>query len=185
MSPPLAGVRVLDLSSEIAGPYCTKLLADAGADVVKVEPPEGDWGRAIGRRHGDFSAYAVAFNRGKRSAAVDLKRPEGREVVARLVARADVVVENNRPGVLARYMGLSAAAVTNRLNHLEERGLVRRLPDATDRRGIQVEPAEVQVGLAAHAEAELGAGAHNEAYRGRPDDRPQCARACSRCRYAR
>jgi len=70
----------------------------------------GVWGRAIGRRHGDFSAYAVAFNRGKRSAAVDLKRPEGREVVARLVARADVVVENNRPGVLARY-GLDEASV--------------------------------------------------------------------------
>ena len=58
---------------------------------------------ASGKRHGDFSAYAIAFNRGKRSVAIDLKRPEGREVVAQLVARADVVIENNRPGVLARF----------------------------------------------------------------------------------
>jgi len=100
---PYEGLRVVDLSQGVAGPHCGMLLALYGADVVKVEPPDGDWGRGIGRRHGDFSAYGVAFNRGKRSAAIDLKRPEGRALVARLVARADVVVENNRPGVLARF----------------------------------------------------------------------------------
>jgi crotonobetainyl-CoA:carnitine CoA-transferase CaiB-like acyl-CoA transferase len=97
------GLRVVDLSQGVAGPHCGMLFALHGADVVKVEPPEGDWGRAIGKRHGDFSAYGVAFNRGKRSVAVDLRRPEGRDVAARLAARADVVIENNRPGVLARH----------------------------------------------------------------------------------
>ena len=100
---PYEGLKVADLSQGVAGPHCGMMLALNGADVVKVEPPEGDWGRGIGRRHGDFSAYNVAFNRGKRSLAVDLKRPEGRDVVAALVARADVVVENNRPGVMARF----------------------------------------------------------------------------------
>ena len=100
---PYEGLKVVDMSQGVAGPHCGMLFALYGADVVKVEPPDGDWGRAIGKRHGDFSAYAVAFNRGKRSLALDLKRPEGRELVARLVARADVVVENNRPGVLARH----------------------------------------------------------------------------------
>ena len=102
-TPAYEGLRVVDLSQGVAGPHCGMLFALNGADVVKVEPPEGDWGRGIGKRHGDFSAYGVAFNRGKRSLALDLKRPEGREVAARLVARADVVVENNRPGVLARF----------------------------------------------------------------------------------
>ena len=101
--PAYAGLRVIDLSQGVAGPHCGMLFALHGADVIKVEPPDGDWGRGIGKRHGDFSAYAIAFNRGKRSVAIDLKRPEGREVVAQLVARADVVIENNRPGVLARF----------------------------------------------------------------------------------
>lgn len=100
---PYEGLRVFDLSQGVAGPHCGMLLALNGADVVKVEPPEGDWGRALGRRYGDFSAYAMAFNRGKRSLALDLKRAEGRAVVERLVGRADVVLENNRPGVLARF----------------------------------------------------------------------------------
>ncbi len=97
------GLKVVDLSQGVAGPHCGMLFALHGADVVKVEPPEGDWGRAIGKRHGDWSAYAIAFNRGKRSVALDLRRAEGRDVAVRLVARADVVIENNRPGVLARY----------------------------------------------------------------------------------
>jgi crotonobetainyl-CoA:carnitine CoA-transferase CaiB-like acyl-CoA transferase len=97
------GLKVVDLSQGVAGPHCGMLFALHGADVVKVEPPEGDWGRAIGKRHGDWSAYGLAFNRGKRSLALDLRRPEGREIAARLVAAADVVIENNRPGVLARY----------------------------------------------------------------------------------
>jgi crotonobetainyl-CoA:carnitine CoA-transferase CaiB-like acyl-CoA transferase len=109
-SPAYEGLRVVDLSQGVAGPHCGMLFALHGADVIKVEPPDGDWGRAIGKRHGEFSAYGVAFNRGKRSLALDLRRPEGRDLVARLVARADVVVENNRPGVLARY-GLDYVSV--------------------------------------------------------------------------
>jgi len=100
---PYEGLKVIDLSQGVAGPHCGMLFALHGADVVKVEPPEGDWGRGIGKRHGDWSAYAIAFNRGKRSLALDLRRPEGREVVTQLAAKADVVIENNRPGVLARY----------------------------------------------------------------------------------
>ena len=78
---PYEGLKVVDLSQGVAGPHCGMLLALNGADVVKVEPPEGDWARSIGRCHGDFSAYGVAFNRGKRSLAVDLKRPESNEIV--------------------------------------------------------------------------------------------------------
>jgi crotonobetainyl-CoA:carnitine CoA-transferase CaiB-like acyl-CoA transferase len=100
---PYEGLKVVDLSQGVAGPHCGMLFALYGANVVKVEPPDGDWGRAIGKRHGDWSAYGIAFNRGKRSVALDLRRAEGRDVVAQLVARADVVIENNRPGVLARY----------------------------------------------------------------------------------
>ncbi len=87
---PYEGLRVVDLSQGVAGPHCGMLFALYGADVVKVEPPEGDWGRAIGKRHGDFSAYGIAFNRGKRSVALDLRRAEGREVAARLLTRTDV-----------------------------------------------------------------------------------------------
>ena len=104
------GLKVIDMSQGVAGPHCGMLFALHGADVVKIEPPDGDWGRAIGKRHGDFSAYGVAFNRGKRSLALDLRRPEGRAIVARMVARADVVIENNRPGVLARH-GLDYTSV--------------------------------------------------------------------------
>jgi crotonobetainyl-CoA:carnitine CoA-transferase CaiB-like acyl-CoA transferase len=101
--PAFEGLKVVDLSQGVAGPHCGMLLALNGADVVKVEPPEGDWGRAIGKRYGDFCAYFAAFNRGKRSLAVDLKQAAGLAVVRRLAAEADVVVENYRPGVLARF----------------------------------------------------------------------------------
>src|SRR5215472_9398224 len=80
---PYEGLVVVDLSQGVAGPHCGMLFALNGADVIKVEPPAGDWGRSIGRRYGDFSAYGVAFNRGKRSVAIDIKSPEGRELAAR------------------------------------------------------------------------------------------------------
>jgi crotonobetainyl-CoA:carnitine CoA-transferase CaiB-like acyl-CoA transferase len=97
---PLAGVRVLDLSRVLAGPYCTMLLADLGADVVKVERPDGgDITRAWGPPWaGGESTYYLSVNRGKRSIAVDLRDPDGLEVVRRLAADADVVVENFVPG---------------------------------------------------------------------------------------
>ncbi|MGE5596687.1 MAG: CaiB/BaiF CoA transferase family protein [Hyphomicrobiales bacterium] len=99
----LEGVRVLDLSRAVAGPYCTQILGDFGADVIKVEPPLGDMGRFAGlSRHGDSTTYFLSMNRNKRSIVLDLRQPEGREVLARLVGWADVLVENFRPGVLAR-----------------------------------------------------------------------------------
>lgn len=106
---PLAGVRVVDASTVLAGPYCTMLLADLGADVVKVEPLEGDATRGWGPPWvGDAAAgtqtaaYFLAINRNKRSLRLDLRRAEGAEVLRRLLARGDVLVENFRPGGLAR-----------------------------------------------------------------------------------
>ena len=107
----LRGVKVLDLSRVLAGPYCTQLLADLGADVVKVESPRGDDTRAWGPPWlGEESGYYLSVNRGKRSLAVDLKDPRGAAAVRRLAASADVVVENFKVGDLARY-GLDYAAV--------------------------------------------------------------------------
>ncbi len=108
MGLPLDGVRVVDLSQGAAGPVCTQLLGDFGADVIKVEPPEGEWGRQLGPPFytlPDGSQTAAAYmgmNRNKRSVVVDLKHPAGREVVLRLVDRADVFVESFRPGVAER-----------------------------------------------------------------------------------
>jgi crotonobetainyl-CoA:carnitine CoA-transferase CaiB-like acyl-CoA transferase len=95
---PLAGVRVVDLSRFLSGPFCTQLLADYGADVVSIESPRGRELSAPGARD---SYFFLSANRGKRSLALDVKQPAGREVLARLLARADVLVENFRPGVLA------------------------------------------------------------------------------------
>ena len=99
---PLAGIRVLDLSQGIAGPYCAMLLAQHGADVIKVEPPDGDWSRTLGVRYGDQTAFSVVGNLGKRSIALDLKQPADHAVLERLAGRADVFIEGFRPGVAAR-----------------------------------------------------------------------------------
>ncbi len=108
----LDGLRVVDLSRVLAGPLCTQMLSDHGADVVKVEPPAGDETRLLGPPwlpSGD-AAYFGALNRGKRAIAVDLSRPEGREVVLRLLEDADVLVENFLPGTLEKW-GLGWDAV--------------------------------------------------------------------------
>ena len=114
-APPLDGIRVVDLSRVLAGPYCTMMLADLGADVVKVErPDEGDETRGWGPPYaGGEAAYFLSVNRSKRSVAVDLKRPEGRALVLDLCTRADVVLENFRPGAAAR-LGLDASSVRER-----------------------------------------------------------------------
>jgi crotonobetainyl-CoA:carnitine CoA-transferase CaiB-like acyl-CoA transferase len=110
---PLAGIRVLDLTRVLAGPYCTMTLGDLGADVVKVEPAgTGDETRTWGPPfQGGESAYFLAINRNKRSVALDLKQPAGVDAARRLAARADVLVENFRPGVIDR-LGLGAAELT-------------------------------------------------------------------------
>jgi crotonobetainyl-CoA:carnitine CoA-transferase CaiB-like acyl-CoA transferase len=110
MQAPLHGIRVLDLSAVLSGPLATALLADQGADVVKVEPPGGDLSRRIGPAKGAMSAMFIAANRGKRSIVLDLKRADHVEVVRALAARADVLVENFRPGTMAR-LGLDPAAL--------------------------------------------------------------------------
>ena len=103
MSPPLAGVTVLDLSRILAGPYCTMLLGDLGAEVLKVEPPTGDDARGWGPPFAEGeSAYFLAVNRNKRSLCINLKHPSGRDVLRRLMEKADVLVENFRPGTLDR-----------------------------------------------------------------------------------
>jgi crotonobetainyl-CoA:carnitine CoA-transferase CaiB-like acyl-CoA transferase len=99
---PYAGLRILDLSQGVAAPHAGMLFAQYGADVVKVEPTAGDWVRGLGAAHGDHSALSITYNVGKRSIALDLKSPEGVEVVLRLADRADLVLESFRPGVVDR-----------------------------------------------------------------------------------
>ena len=103
MTRALDGVRVLDLTQVMAGPYCTMLLCDMGADVIKVEPPTGDSTRRMPGAVGTDSPSFNAVNRGKRGVVVDLKQAAGRDAVRRLAVSADVLVENYRPGVLARF----------------------------------------------------------------------------------
>lgn len=100
---PLAGVKVLDLSRVFAGPVAGRVLSDLGADVVKVEPPEGDITRLWGFKAAGLSTYFTQQNAGKRNVSIDLRAPGGPELVADLAAEADVMIENFRPGVMARY----------------------------------------------------------------------------------
>ncbi len=116
MPAPLAGLRIIELARILAGPWAGQTLSDLGADVIKVEAPEGDdtrrWGPPFIDREGDRSAaYFHATNRGKKSVTVDFRRPEGQETVRRLVAGADVVIENFKVGGLAKY-GLDYAALS-------------------------------------------------------------------------
>ncbi|MDX2158152.1 MAG: CoA transferase [Hyphomicrobiaceae bacterium] len=99
---PYEGIKVVDLSQGVAGPYCAYLLARHGAEVIKVEPLEGDWSRALGQRYGDHTAFSVAANLGKKSLAVDLKTEAGRRIVEQLIPSADVFLEGFRPGVIDR-----------------------------------------------------------------------------------
>ena len=101
---PLRGIRVLDLSRVLAGPYCTMVLGDLGADVIKVESPEGDETRTWGPPFAEGeSAYYLCVNRNKRSIVIDFKTEEGRAVINLLIRKSDVLVENFRPGTLSRF----------------------------------------------------------------------------------
>jgi crotonobetainyl-CoA:carnitine CoA-transferase CaiB-like acyl-CoA transferase len=104
------GLTVCDLSQGIAGPHATMLLAQFGANVIKVEPPDGDWGRKLGEQAGDHCAHSWHYNLGKRSLVLDLKRPDGRQILRDIVARSGVFVESFRPGVAER-LGFSYDAV--------------------------------------------------------------------------
>jgi crotonobetainyl-CoA:carnitine CoA-transferase CaiB-like acyl-CoA transferase len=134
---PLAGILVADCSTVLAGPYATMLLADLGADVIKVEPPEGDatrgWGPPwVGEGASRTAAYFLAVNRNKRSLRLDLKREAGRDVLRRLLARADVVAENQRSGGFARlgFDDATLGALNPRLIHLAISGYGASGPEA-------------------------------------------------------
>jgi crotonobetainyl-CoA:carnitine CoA-transferase CaiB-like acyl-CoA transferase len=105
-----SGIKVLDFTQGIAGPHSTMLLAQHGADVIKIDPLGGDWGRSMGALYGDHCAHSIAFNRGKRSIALDMKQPEALEITRKMAAECDVLVEAFRPGVMAKF-GLSYADV--------------------------------------------------------------------------
>lgn len=110
-----AGLKVIDLSGGVAGPSCAMMLAQHGADVIKVETPHngGDWSRILGRTYEDHSAFSLYGTLGKRSLALDLKTPEGKEVLWRLVKGADVFIEGFKPGTIQRY-GFGYDAVSAR-----------------------------------------------------------------------
>ena len=99
---PLAGIRIIDLSQIVSGPMAATMLADQGAEVIKVESPSGDPVRGMGPAKGDLSAMFIAVNRGKQGLSIDIKSPGGREILERLIATADVMIDNFRPGTMER-----------------------------------------------------------------------------------
>ena len=106
--PPLSGIRVVDFTRVIAGPFCTQILSDMGAEIIKIENPDGgdDTRKGAGPRAGGpagESHFFMTYNRGKKSVALDFTKPDGQKVVHRLFEKADVVIQNFRPGVLKRY----------------------------------------------------------------------------------
>jgi crotonobetainyl-CoA:carnitine CoA-transferase CaiB-like acyl-CoA transferase len=124
------GLKVLDLGQGIAAPYCGMLLAMHGAQVVKLEPPTGDWSRGLGKRYGDHTAMSAHFNRGKRGLALDMRAPAGRDIALKLAAAADIVIEGFRPGVAAR-LGLgyqTLAALNPRLLYVSVSGFGQEGP---------------------------------------------------------
>jgi crotonobetainyl-CoA:carnitine CoA-transferase CaiB-like acyl-CoA transferase len=131
-SRPLAGLTVLDLSQGIAGPSCGGLFSEYGARVIKVEPTHGDWMRPLGAGHDDMSASFLYYNRGKESLSLDIKAPGAVDTILKLAARADVLIENNRPGVSDRLgFGYDAIrAVQPKIIYLSVSGLGQTGPDA-------------------------------------------------------
>ena len=131
---PLDGLLVVDFSQGIAGPYCGRLMAEQGARVIKIEPPAGDWMRALGAGPEATSASALFYNLGKESVVLDLKAERGRERALALAARADVVIESGRPGVMDG-LGLGFEAVRARnagVVYLSVSGYGRTGPRAGD-----------------------------------------------------
>lgn len=107
----LSGIRILDMSRVMSGPFCTSMLADLGAEVIKVELPSiGDEGRGFGPHRDGESTYFMMLNRNKKSVTIDLRTPEGAEMIKSLARQFDVLVENFRPGIMEKY-GLSYAAI--------------------------------------------------------------------------
>ncbi len=131
---PLTGKLVLDLSQGIAAPYCGRLLAEHGARVIKVEPPGGDWVRQIGDGPGGQSVNFLYYSLGKESVTLDLKTPEGVATALRIAARADILLESARPGVMDRLgLGFDAVrAVSPQIQYLSVSGYGQTGPRAAD-----------------------------------------------------
>ena len=158
MSYPLSGIKVLDMSRVLAGPFAGRMLCDLGADVVKLEPPEGDVTRFFGRKIGNISGYYHQQNAGKRNISVNLSEPAGVDIVKSLVAQADVLIENFRPDVMGR-LGLSYETLTEinpRLIMLSISGFGADNPDS--RRAAYAPIVHAETGLVAR-QAEI-TGSH-------------------------
>ncbi len=128
---PFEGTRVLDFSQGIAGPHCGTLFALYGADVIKLEPPEGDWSRPLGTVIDEMSAMFVAYNQGKRGLVLDLRSEDGLAIARDLVRRSDIVIENFRPGVIDR-LGLgwtTLKEIQPKLIHVAVSGFGQSGPD--------------------------------------------------------
>ena len=111
---PLNGIKVLDLTQFLAGPFSTQIFADLGAEVIKLEAPTGDWSRTLPPHFvGNDSCYYLSINRNKEAVAIDLKKPEGLALVKKLADQCDIVMENFRPGVLDR-LGLTFEDLSSR-----------------------------------------------------------------------
>ena len=167
---PLAGIRVVDFTHIVAGPLCTQLLADGGAEIVKIEPPGGEWARNRGPRvptpdGGAISSYFAALNRGKQSVVLDLKTEAGRQVARDLVAGADICLWNFLEGTMER-LGLGLEVLRNDHPRLIT-AAITFLGD-TASIGLPARP-----GLAIVAEAESG---HTSLHR---DDGKARARRCA------
>ncbi|MGI9522133.1 MAG: CaiB/BaiF CoA transferase family protein [Hyphomicrobiaceae bacterium] len=135
MSGPLSGIRVIDLTSVVSGPVSAAILAEQGADVIKVETPTGDPIRRSRAQLGDFSPMFIACNRGKRSIALDLKKPEAAEVLWLLIDKADVLIQNFRPGAIER-LGYGEPEVRKRnsgIIYMSISGVGEKGPDAKKR----------------------------------------------------
>ncbi len=133
MSLPLAGIRVLDLTRVLAGPFCTMILSDLGAEVIKVEiPGTGDDSRAFGPFLNNRSLYFLSINRGKKSVSLNLKSPRGREILLGLIRQCDILVENYRPGVMDKLgLGYEALKEINpRLIYAASTGFGHTGPDS-------------------------------------------------------
>ena len=131
---PYRGLRVLDLGQGVASPYCAMLLAQYGAEIIKVEPPEGDWSRGLGQKlaNNTQTPMSLTFNRGKRALQLDLKRPEAKAILRSLALKADILVEGFRPGVAARLgVGYDSLAAENpKLIYLSVSGFGQTGPNA-------------------------------------------------------
>ena len=112
MSSPLDGVRIVEMTSVVLGPYACQILGDLGAEIIKIEPPTGDSNRNLGpyRTHSDMASLFINCNRNKRSLVLDLKSDNGRAAVLKIIEKADVVIHNFRPGAMQR-LGLDYDAL--------------------------------------------------------------------------